>query len=73
MYTHREAHVSYGREGDAMHIRCEACGATETVADYEHGEASRHFIFKLSDAYGWARVKCFGCGEDAEWRRPFSD
>ncbi|WP_409961205.1 hypothetical protein [Acidovorax sp.] len=70
-YTDREAHVSWGLEGDALHLRCEACGATETVADYENGEQPARFIFRPRSPYGWARMQCHSCGEHSERRLPF--
>lgn len=72
-YTHSDAHVFWAYEGDALHLLCLACGATETVPEYGQGENPTHFLFKPKLPYGWTQMRCHRCGEHSERRLPFSD
>ena len=73
MYTHREAHVCWVEQGDTLHLLCDVCGATESVAEYGQGERPERFDFQPKLPYGWARMRCHTCGARSERRLPFSD
>lgn len=61
--------ISYGRDEEALHIRCDAYGATETVPGYGQGEQPAHFLFQSELPYGWARMQCRSCAEHSEHRK----
>lgn len=49
-----------------LHLLCEVCGATETVADYGQGERPARFELQPKLAYGWARMRFHTCGDRSE-------